>query len=75
MAALDVPDVKHLSLKELGDSRGFFCETFVRRHYPHIDFLQDNRSLSAEAGTVRGLHSQEPPFAQTKLVTVPRGAA
>lgn len=75
MAALDIPEVTHLYLKKFGDSRGFFCETFVRRNYPDIDFLQDNLSFSAAAGTVRGLHYQEPPFAQTKLVTVLNGAA
>jgi dTDP-4-dehydrorhamnose 3,5-epimerase len=75
MTTLDIPEVKHLSLKKFGDSRGFFCETFVRRDHPDIDYLQDNLSFSADAGTVRGLHYQEPPFAQTKLVTVLRGAA
>ena len=75
MVALDIPEVTQLSLEKFCDSRGFFCETFVRRNYPDIDFLQDNLSLSADAGTVRGLHYQEPPFAQTKLVTVLHGAA
>ena len=36
--------------------------------------MQDNHSLSAEKGTVRGLHYQVPPFAQAKLVRVVRGA-
>ena len=39
-----------------------------------IDFVQDNQSVSALAGTVRGLHCQVPPMAQTKLVRVVRGA-
>lgn len=39
-----------------------------------FDWVQDNHSHSAEAGTVRGLHCQAPPAAQTKLVRVVRGA-
>ena len=38
-----------------------------------VDFVQDNHSLSAEVGTLRGLHFQAPPFAQGKLVRVARG--
>ncbi len=38
------------------------------------DWVQDNHSYSAEAGTVRGLHYQAPPMAQTKLVRVARGS-
>lgn len=37
-------------------------------------FVQDNESLSAAEGTLRGLHYQAPPFAQAKLVRVVRGA-
>lgn len=39
----------------------------------HLIFVQDNHSHSAEAGTVRGLHFQTPPFEQDKLVRVTRG--
>ena len=38
-----------------------------------IDFVQDNHSLSAQVGTVRGLHLQSPPHAQDKLVRCGRG--
>jgi dTDP-4-dehydrorhamnose 3,5-epimerase len=38
-----------------------------------IDFVQDNHSLSAAVGTVRGLHFQTAPFAQAKLIRVVRG--
>lgn len=72
--ALDIADVKLLKVKKFGDSRGFFCEAFTRRMHPDIDFVQDNLSMSNAVGTVRGLHFQSPPFAQTKLVTVVRGA-
>ncbi|MBR1120182.1 dTDP-4-dehydrorhamnose 3,5-epimerase [Bradyrhizobium lablabi] len=60
------------------DARGFFSETFSRRNFEAAgiatDFVQDNHSLSVEAGTVRGLHFQIPPDAQGKLVRVIRGA-
>ena len=61
-----------------GDRRGFFSETYNRKALAalgvDINFVQDNHSLSAEKGTVRGLHFQTPPFAQDKLVRVVRGS-
>lgn len=60
------------------DERGFFTETWNRRQMEnadiHIDFVQDNLSLSAQVGTVRGLHFQAPPHAQGKLVRCGHGA-
>jgi dTDP-4-dehydrorhamnose 3,5-epimerase len=60
-----------------GDSRGFFSESWSHRRMAEagldIDFVQDNHSLSAEVGTVRGLHYQSPPHAQAKLVRCGRG--
>jgi dTDP-4-dehydrorhamnose 3,5-epimerase len=74
----DIPAVKILVPKKHGDARGFFSETFSHRAMrdaglPH-GFVQDNHSLSAERGVVRGLHFQLPPMAQDKLVRVVRGA-
>ena len=64
--------------KRFGDTRGFFAETFSRRAYVGAgvdpEFVQDNHSLSAKVGTVRGLHFQAPPHAQAKLVRCGRGA-
>lgn len=78
IAALAIPDVKLLSTKKFGDSRGFFSEVYNRRAFAEagigIEFVQDNHSLSGPVGTVRGLHYQSPPFAQDKLVRVVRGA-
>ena len=55
------------------DERGFFSETWnkarMSEHGIDIDFVQDNQSLSHKAGTIRGLHFQAPPYAQTKLVS------
>jgi dTDP-4-dehydrorhamnose 3,5-epimerase len=60
------------------DDRGYFEETWNRSHLAEqgieIDWVQDNHSLSRESGTLRGLHFQAPPHAQTKLVRCTRGA-
>lgn len=61
-----------------GDDRGWFCETWnasrMAAHGYDIAFVQDNHSLSTEAGTVRGLHYQSAPHAQDKLVRCSRGS-
>ncbi|PVA05210.1 dTDP-4-dehydrorhamnose 3,5-epimerase [Thalassorhabdomicrobium marinisediminis] len=73
-----LPDVIILTPARFGDHRGFFSESWSRRamaeHGLDLDFVQDNHSLSAAAGTVRGLHFQTPPHAQDKLVRCGRGA-
>ena len=73
-----LPGVVILTPKRFGDARGFFCESWSAARMAdaglHFDFVQDNHSLSEAAGTVRGLHFQAPPFAQTKLVRCGRGA-
>lgn len=59
------------------DYRGFFIESYNQREMHEnglqYDFIQDNHSLSVAVGTLRGLHYQEDPMAQTKLVRVPQG--
>lgn len=75
---LAIPGVLHIVPKRHGDARGFFCEVFKARDLAEVGFteifVQDNHSLSAEPGTVRGLHFQRPPHAQAKLIRVVRGA-
>lgn len=72
-----LPDVKLITPTRHGDHRGFFSETWSRAAFAEmgidIDFVQDNHSLSATVGTLRGLHFQSPPCAQDKLVRVTRG--
>jgi dTDP-4-dehydrorhamnose 3,5-epimerase len=73
-----IPEVKVLTPKRFGDSRGYFSETWnasdmARAGLDHV-FVQDNESLSAPRGTLRGLHYQAPPFAQAKLVRCAKGA-
>ena len=62
----------------LDDERGSFSETWSERLFAeagiHLHFVQDNHSLSREAGVLRGLHFQAPPLAQDKLVRVTRGS-
>jgi dTDP-4-dehydrorhamnose 3,5-epimerase len=76
--SLAIPDVKLIRTPRFSDARGYFCETFQRADFAaqgiENDFLQDNQSSSDRPGTVRGLHFQRPPFAQTKLVRVLRGS-
>lgn len=61
-----------------GDHRGYFTETYSKPKYKEIginvDFVQDNMSFSAQKGTLRGLHWQNPPYAQAKLVTCTKGS-
>lgn len=80
------PVITHLPLAGLalidpvrhGDERGWFSEVFrtdlFRAQVADVDFVQENRSLSARVGTIRGLHFQTPPRAQGKLVGCIAGA-
>lgn len=58
--------------KQLGDERGFFAEIFREDRFSAeagaFHFVQENQSLSAKLGTIRGLHYQTNPMAQGKLV-------
>lgn len=71
-------DVKIIEPAVFGDHRGFFTETYSDRDFKEagidIDFIQDNHSLSTQAGVLRGLHFQRGKAAQTKLIRVVTGA-
>ena len=74
-----LPGVLILTPRRFGDHRGFFSESWNRRTLAQSgvdlpEFVQDNHSMSAQKGTVRGLHFQSPPHAQGKLVRCGRGA-
>lgn len=75
---LPIQEVVVVTPKKFGDSRGYFMETFRQslftEHLGDFEFVQDNQSLSAEVGTVRGLHFQLDPMAQGKLVRCISGA-
>lgn len=66
-----------LTPDRFGDNRGFFSESWNKARMAEAgltyDFVQDNHSVSAAVGTLRGLHMQTPPHAQAKLVRCGRG--
>ncbi|MFT6773916.1 MAG: dTDP-4-dehydrorhamnose 3,5-epimerase [Paracoccaceae bacterium] len=76
--ALDLPGLTLLTPARFGDARGWFSETWNAKRMTDagfdVAFCQDNQSMSADAGTLRGLHYQAPPSAQAKLVRCTRGA-
>ena len=71
-------DVKLITPAVFGDNRGFFTESYSDRDFKEdgidFDFIQDNHSLSTQAGVLRGLHFQRGKAAQTKLIRVATGA-
>lgn len=72
-----IADLLIVQPKVFEDNRGYFYESYSKQlfaqHGINADFVQDNQSLS-EAGVLRGLHFQNPPYAQGKLVRVIKGA-
>jgi dTDP-4-dehydrorhamnose 3,5-epimerase len=73
-----LPEIKVMMPRRIGDVRGFFSEVWSARDFgaAGIDatFVQDNHVRNPLKGTLRGLHYQVPPAAQSKLVRVTRGA-
>jgi dTDP-4-dehydrorhamnose 3,5-epimerase len=73
-----IAEVVLLTPKRFGDNRGWFSETYSTRAFDNatggVVFVQDNQAFSAARGTLRGLHFQAPPDAQSKLVRVIRGS-
>lgn len=72
------PDVLIFKPKIFQDERGYFIESYNQRLFNdiigrEINFVQDNESQS-EYGVMRGLHFQEPPYTQAKLVRVVKGS-
>ena len=67
-----------ITLDPLGDERGYFSRTFCRREFEvhgiEANVAQCNTSFNVEAGTLRGMHFQTEPAAETKLVRCIRGA-
>lgn len=75
---LEIPEVKVITPTYFEDYRGYYCETYSQRTLKQhgIDdvFVQDNHFLSLKRGTVRGIHFQNSPYAQSKLVRCIRGS-
>ena len=73
----DIEDVLLIKPRVFGDARGYFFESFNAREFAEktgiqVTFVQDNESMS-RYGVLRGLHYQQPPYAQSKLVRVVKG--
>ena len=73
----DIEGVLVIEPDVFGDSRGYFFESFNERRFNaltglEVDFVQDNESYS-RYGVLRGLHFQNPPYSQSKLVRCVRG--
>jgi dTDP-4-dehydrorhamnose 3,5-epimerase len=75
---LALPEVLLITPKRHGDARGWFAETWSRKTLAEAgvdaDFVQDNQAFNARRGTVRGLHFQQAPHPQAKLIRVLKGA-
>lgn len=72
-----IADLLIVQPKVFEDERGHFFESYNKSIFDHqgidVNFVQDNQSLS-QAGVLRGLHFQNPPYAQGKLVRVIKGS-
>ncbi len=72
-----IEEVKVIKPKVFSDNRGWFYESFNAAKLKALgindSFVQDNRSYSEKKGTLRGIHFQKAPYAQTKLVSCTRG--
>jgi dTDP-4-dehydrorhamnose 3,5-epimerase len=73
---LQIPDVVLVVPTVFADERGFFMETYKASDFAaagiSVNFVQENQSRSRK-GVLRGLHYQNPPFAQGKLVRATKG--
>jgi dTDP-4-dehydrorhamnose 3,5-epimerase len=77
--ALPIPGAFRIEIEPLSDSRGFFARTFCANEFAAhglvTDFVQRSVSFNARKGTLRGLHYQGAPHAETKIVRCVAGAA
>lgn len=73
-----LPGVFIIEPQVFGDQRGYFMETYNKQAFAELgittEFVQDNQSYSAQKGILRGIHFQNAPYAQAKLVRVTKGA-
>ncbi|MET0373109.1 MAG: dTDP-4-dehydrorhamnose 3,5-epimerase [Rhizorhabdus sp.] len=67
-----------IDLEPRGDARGMFARTMCAQEFAAhgllTDYVQQNMSVSADKGTIRGMHYQRPPYTEAKLVRCVRGA-
>ena len=74
----NVDGVVIVDIEPRSDERGFFARSFCQREFEaqglHTQFLQANMSFNHEQGTLRGMHWQEVPHSEVKVVRCTRGA-
>jgi dTDP-4-dehydrorhamnose 3,5-epimerase len=74
----ELPEVYIIEPQVFGDHRGWFMETWSESKYKELGiikhFVQDNHSYTAKKGTLRGLHFQNNPMAQCKIVRCVAGS-
>ena len=75
---MEIEGVYLIEPQVFGDHRGYFMETYSRDKFSQMGinniFVQDNQSFTAKKGTLRGIHFQNNPMAQAKLVRITKGA-
>jgi len=73
----DLKGVLIIEPQVFGDNRGWFTETYSKVKFAQlgidVEFVQDNHSFSSQKGTLRGLHFQNSPKAQAKLLRCSKG--
>ena len=73
----EISGVYEIVCKPIGDERGFFMRSYDDKIFGEAgishQWVQENHSKTEKKGTIRGLHLQLPPFAETKLIRVIRG--
>lgn len=73
----DISEVLIIEPDCFGDERGWFMESYSKNKFRELgitnEFVQDNHSMSQKKGTLRGLHFQNHPYAQAKLVRCTKG--
>lgn len=73
-----IPGVMIIEPQVFGDHRGWFMETYSKTSLAElglkVEFVQDNHSFTQKKNTLRGIHFQNEPMAQAKLVRVTSGA-
>ena len=71
-------DVKYLHLDKHEDDRGYFSEIYKENEFRDLgiktQFIQENMSFSKKKNTLRGIHFQTEPFAQSKMIKVLKGS-
>ena len=67
-----------IRVKKLEDERGFFTRTYCKREFVKMgfkqEFVQFNHSFNKYKGTIRGMHFQNAPYSETKLIRCIQGA-